>query len=93
MVFKNKVLVVVVMVLLLCEIQPFQAKGGETSNRSYESFTELVSEFKNLTEVQQDRWNAKNKWKYRVKSEGTVPEVEEADVFSEIRGNYYAECF
>ncbi|MCL4467502.1 MAG: hypothetical protein M1591_01030 [Deltaproteobacteria bacterium] len=85
MVFKNKVLVAVVMVLLLSGIQPLQAKGGET----YESLAELVSKFKNLTEVQQARWNANNKWKYRLKGAGTVSEVEDADVFSELQGNYY----
>ncbi|MCL4479267.1 MAG: hypothetical protein M1381_09265 [Deltaproteobacteria bacterium] len=66
-----------------------EVKGGETSNRSYEPFTELVSEFKNLTEVQQERWNIRNKWKHLVAGKGTVSEVEDADIFSEIQGNYY----
>jgi hypothetical protein len=46
--------------------QLLEVKGGETSNRSYESFTELVSEFQNLTKVQQERWNIRNKWKHWV---------------------------
>ena len=75
----------VVMGLVVYGMQPLEAKGGET----YESFTELVSEFKNLTEVQQERWNIRNKWKHRVEGEGTVSEVEDADIFSEIQGNYY----
>ncbi|MCL5277838.1 MAG: hypothetical protein M1517_08710 [Deltaproteobacteria bacterium] len=89
MVLRNNVLVVLIMGLLLCVIQPLEAKVGETSNSGYESFTELVSEFKNLTEVQQERWNIRNKLKHWVNGEGTVSEVEEADVFSEIQGNYY----
>ncbi len=89
MVFKNKVLVVVATVLVFYGVQPLEVKGGETSNRSYESFTELVSVFKNLTEVQQERWNIRNKWKHWVAGKGTVSEVEEADIFSEIQGNYY----
>ncbi len=89
MVFKNKVLVVLAMGFVLYGVSVAGAKGGGTSNRSYEPFTELVSVFKNLTEVQQERWNIRNKWKHWVAGKGTVSEVEEADIFSEIQGNYY----
>ena len=89
MTLKNKVLVVLATGFILCGIQPLQVKGGESLNSNYESFTELVSEFQNLTEVQQERWNIKNKWKYRVAGKGTVSEVEDTDIFSAIQGNYY----
>lgn len=51
MVLNNKVLVVVVTVFMLSGLRSLEAKGGETANRSYESFPELVSEFQNLTEA------------------------------------------
>lgn len=89
MVFKNKILVALAMSFILYNVSLSEARGGGTSNRNYESFTELVSDFKNLTEIQQGRWNTKNKWKYQVKGEGTVSEVQDADIFSEIQGNYY----
>jgi len=59
------------------------------TSQEYKSITALIAQFKEMTKVQQDRWNGKNEWKYSVKGTGRVSDVGESSIFSEIECNCY----
>ena len=86
---RNKVLVAIVASILLTAFQPVHTEAQESTGKIYKQITNLLAKFKTLTQVQQDRWDENNEWKYWVKGKGKVSEVEEANSFSEISGDYY----
>lgn len=49
----------------------------------------LIRSFASLTELQQEDWNEKHEWVYRVSGNGTVSEVGKAGFFSEIKEAAY----